>query len=81
MSMSIYIHGVRDKEKIEKAEIIRQYSKELGISYNSEIDDIVEDYVDLPIKNYQSNGNEVIHEINIDEIPKDVKVIQIVESY
>lgn len=80
MSMSRYIRGIADAEKIEKAKQAKKTMQSLGLDYPCELDDICESNIDIPNKEFTDEYEDII-EINVKDIPKEVTKIQFIISY
>lgn len=82
MSMSRYIRGIADAEKIEKAKQVKENMRFLGLEdeYPDKIDDICESNINIPNRKFTEDYKEII-EINVKEIPKEVTKIQFIISY
>lgn len=80
MSMSTYIYGIADKEKIEKAIQARNTMNELGLEYPSKLDEIIDDTIPIPTQKIPDEYSD-IWEIDLKDIPKNVKKIRFENSY
>lgn len=80
MSMSTYIHGIADSEKLERAKQARKTLIDLGLDYPSELDDIVEDTISIPVTKVPDEFND-IWELDVKDIPTNVTKIRFINSY
>lgn len=80
MSMSKYIKGIADSKKVELAEQVKENCTLLGIDVPDEIDDLLEDGITIPHKEFTTDYEEII-EIDVEDIPKEVEKIQFIISY
>ena len=80
MSMSTYIHGIADADKLERAVAARNTLNELGLDYPSELDDIIEDSISIPYKKIPDEYSD-IWEIDVKEIPSNVTKIRFINNY
>lgn len=80
MSMSKYIKGIADSKKVELAEQVKENCTLLGIDVPDEIDDLLEDGITIPQKEFTTDYEEII-EIDVKDIPKEVEKIQFIISY
>lgn len=80
MSMSKYIRAIPDSKKREQAIQTIKNLKELGLHIPSELEEIKDNDVDIPQKEFDTEFEEII-EINVKDIPKEVEKIQFVISY
>lgn len=80
MSMSKYIKGIADSKKVELAKQIKENCNLLGVYAPDEIDDLLEDGIEIPQKEFTTDYEEII-EIDVKDIPKEVEKIQFIVSY
>lgn len=80
MSMSVYVYGLADAEKRQKAKEARDTLNILGLEYPSKLDDIIEDSIDLKHKNFVE-GSQDIYEIDVKDIPDNATKIRFVIDY
>lgn len=80
MSMSKYIKGIADSERVELAKQVKVNCESLGIDVPSEVYELLEDGIDIPQKEFTTNYEEII-EIDVKDIPKEVEKIQFIISY
>lgn len=80
MGMYKYIRAISNSEKRKVAEKTKEQLERLNISVPSEIYEILEDNIDIPIKEFNTDDEEII-EIKVKDIPDKVDKIQFVISY
>ena len=80
MSMCTYVKGIINVEQIEKAQKVKELLLELDIDVPSEIWDIIETSVSIPVEKITTDSEE-IYEIEIKEIPENVTKIRFINSY
>lgn len=80
MSMSTYILGVVNKDRLEKAIQARKTLQEFGLEYPDELDDIIEDSIDIPFEKVPDDCEDIF-EVDVKRIPKNVEKIRFIVSY
>ena len=80
MSMSKYIKGIADSKRVELAEQAKVNCESLGIDVPSKVYEILEDRIEIPHKEFNTDYEEII-EIDVKDIPKEVEKIQFIISY
>ena len=80
MGMSKYIRAISNSEKREIAEKTKEQLERLNIQVPHEIYEIIEDDIDIPSKEFNTDYEEII-EIKVKDIPDKVDKIQFVISY
>lgn len=80
MSMSTFIYGIIDKEKLEKAIQSRETLVKLGLDYPDELDNIIEKHIKIPLTKIPNEHSD-IWEIDLKDIPENVTKIRFEQSY
>lgn len=80
MGMCKYIRAISNSEKREIAEKTKEQLERLNIKVPAEIYKIIEDDIDIPSKEFNTDYEEII-EIKVKDIPDKVDTIQFVISY
>ena len=80
MGMCKYIRAISNSEKREVAEKTKEQLERLNIKVPAEIYEIIEDDIDIPSKEFNTDYEEII-EIKVKDIPDKVDTIQFVISY